>query len=89
MQPSLIYVGNEDYCRACHTAMPIIKAEAHDLGLPVTWYDTDEDMVAIAGLSVESLPTTIMVRGGVEVGRIVGAFPRDSLRAKLTALMAN
>ncbi len=46
MQPSLIYVGNEDYCRACHTAMPIIKAEAHDLGLPVTWYDTDEDMVA-------------------------------------------
>ena len=84
---SLLYIGNEDYCPSCRVLSPILKAEAGDLGLPVTWLDADEDLKEIAPFNVESLPTVIVMSCGHEIGRIVGAYPQAKLREKLKALI--
>ena len=85
----LVYVGNSDYCKACVLAKPIIAAEAKDLDLTVTWLDTDEDYRDVAVLSIEALPTTIVMKGVLEVGRIVGALPGPSMRSKIKKIMVD
>lgn len=80
---NLIYVGNHDYCKACNLALPITKATAEELSIPIIYYDTDEHMQEIATLSIESLPTLLIIKEGVEVGRIVGSYPSPTLRKKL------
>lgn len=85
---SLIYVGNEDYCPSCRVHSPIIRELAAELGLEVTWLDTDEHMTEIAPWGIESLPTTIVLTAGLEVGRIVGAYPKNKTLEKLLGLLS-
>lgn len=84
---NIIYVGNEEFCPGCRTLKPVLKNLVEELQIPTKWLDTDEDCATVATLNVTCLPTTIVCRGDVELGRIEGAFSQGALKARVTALL--
>ena len=83
----MVFIGNHEYCKACTIAEPIVRKAAEKLGIPLVAYDTDADATSIADLCVESLPTTIVLAGDDELGRIVGAFPYQAFLRQVKVIM--
>ena len=85
---ALTYIGSEAWCPACRVFSPVVRSLASELALPVRWLDADEDLKAVASLSVCALPTLIVTREGVEEMRIEGAYSRKVVLSRLEALNA-
>ena len=83
----IISVSNLEYCPACRILEPILEAVASDLGIPITNLDPEDSPKEVGLLHIESLPTTIVMRDNVEIGRIVGAYPKAMIRIKLDAII--
>ena len=49
--------------------------------IPVTFIDVDASPQTAQQYNVRSVPTTIVVQNGVEIGRVVGAKPKEEIRA--------
>jgi thioredoxin 1 len=49
--------------------------------MPVTFIDVDASPQTAQQYNVRSVPTTIVVQNGMEIGRIVGARPKEEIRA--------
>lgn len=68
-----------EYCSACRTLYPEIKALAAELGIPLVITDVENDPQGVAKLQIESLPTLILEQGDEELQRVVGAFKKKRL----------
>jgi len=71
------------WCGACRQMQPVVSQLAEQ-GFPIQQVNTDQDARLAKQFQVEALPTFVLVSGGREVGRIVGATDA----AKLQALFA-
>lgn len=73
-----------EWCGACRMMTPVVEATERDLpGVRFFAMDADANPVTAARLGVRSLPTTLLLRDGEVVDRIVGAFPAKAFRERL------
>jgi thioredoxin 1 len=49
--------------------------------MPVTFIDVDASPQTAQQYNVRSVPTTVVVQNGIEIGRVVGARPKEEIRA--------
>ena len=67
------------WCGPCRTFKPIIESLQPEIS--ITFYDVDNSPQEAAQYNVRSVPTVIVVQNGAEVGRLVGARPKEEVRA--------
>ena len=62
------------WCGPCKLAEPVIQelSETYKDSLGVAKMDVDKNDATVAKYNVMSIPTTILFKGGVELGRVVG-----------------
>lgn len=76
------------WCPPCRVMKPVfaeLAAERTDLRF--VELDVDAHQRTAAEYSVLSMPTFVVFRGGVEVGRLVGARPKRRLEAELAEIL--
>jgi thioredoxin 1 len=73
------------WCGPCRMVEPTVEALARDeaRGLKVAKINVDENPGLAARYGAMSIPTMLVIRGGREVDRWVGAMPANSLRERV------
>ena len=71
------------WCGPCHAMAPVIEAApaALEPALRVGKLDTEAEPALAARFAISSIPTLLLVRHGLELGRISGAMPLPRLVA--------
>ena len=73
-----------DWCGPCRMMAPILEAVAAERAdLTVAKVNVDESAALASRFGVMSIPTLVLLDGGEEVKRIVGARPKDALLQEL------
>jgi thioredoxin len=75
-----------EWCGPCKAVAPVIEALAGEMDgkLVVGKCDVDTSGDLAAQFGVRSIPTMVLLKGGEEVERIVGAVPKDEILNKVT-----
>ena len=75
------------WCRPCRTLSPIVDEIADDLAgqIKVAKCNVDENQDIAMKYGVMSIPTLVLLKGGQEIARTVGAMPKAKLMAELQA----
>lgn len=75
------------WCGPCRTLSPIVDEIADDLAgqIKVAKCNVDENQDIAMKYGVMSIPTLVLLRGGQEIARTVGAMPKAKLMAELQA----
>ncbi|MGQ9565334.1 MAG: thioredoxin [Candidatus Bathyarchaeales archaeon] len=73
------------WCGPCRMIAPVVEELAKEYGGRVVFgkLNVDENPETPAQFGVAGIPTLVVFKGGVEVDRIVGAVPKDAIKAKL------
>lgn len=73
------------WCGPCRTLSPIVDQIADELEgrIKVAKCNVDENQDIAMRYGVMSIPTLVLLKGGEEVARTVGALPKDRLLAEL------
>ncbi len=73
-----------DWCGPCRMMAPILEAVAAERSdFKVAKVNVDESGELAARFGVMSIPTLVLLDGGDEIKRIVGARPKDALLAEI------
>ena len=77
------------WCGPCRTVGPIVDQLAGELAgrVRVGKLNVDENPVTASRFGVRSIPTLLILRGGREVDRIVGAVPKQEIVRRLDAVI--
>ena len=75
------------WCGPCRTLSPIVDEIADDLAgqIKVAKCNVDENQDIAMTYGVMSIPTLVLLKGGQEIARTVGAMPKAKLMAELQA----
>lgn len=75
------------WCGPCRTLSPIVDEIADDLAgqIKVAKCNVDENQDIAMKYGVMSIPTLVLLKGGQEIARTVGAMPKAKLMAELQA----
>ena len=75
------------WCGPCRTLSPIVDEIADDLAgqIKVAKCNVDENHDIAMKYGVMSIPTLVLLKGGQEIARTVGAMPKAKLMAELQA----
>lgn len=78
------------WCGPCRTIAPAIDELANELAgrVRVAKLNVDENPRTAARFDIRSIPTMLVMAGGREVGRIVGAQPKAAIREQLERAIA-
>ena len=70
-----------DWCGPCRMVSPVVDEVATDMAdvIAVAKCNVDENEELALKYGVMSIPTLIIFRDGAEVGRLVGALPKEKL----------
>lgn len=73
------------WCGPCRMVSPIVDQLADELDgrLVIGKCNVDENQDIAMKYGVMSIPTLVILKGGQEVNRIVGAMPRPALTAEI------
>lgn len=73
------------WCGPCRTLSPIVDELADELSdkLVVAKCNVDENQDIAMRYGVMSIPTLVILKGGKEVNRIVGAMPKPKLKEEI------
>ncbi len=72
------------WCGPCRMIAPAIGARAELAGkVRVVKLNVDENAATAGRFDIRSIPTLLVIAGGREVDRIVGAQPKETIRARL------
>jgi len=76
------------WCNPCQALLPVIEELGQELEgtVKVGKVNVDDNRDLAKEFRVMSIPTVILFKDGVEVERIVGAYPKAHYLAKLDAL---
>lgn len=77
------------WCMPCRMLEPIIEklAEENQGKLKVCRLNTDENQNIAAQYGIQGIPTLIVFKEGREIGRTVGAMPKEKLQEKLDPIL--
>ena len=73
------------WCGPCRTVSPIVDQLADEMAgrLRVSKCNVDENQDIAMRFGVMSIPTLVVIKGGQEAGRVVGAMPKARLQAEI------
>lgn len=79
------------WCGPCRVIAPAIEELAAELAgqVRVAKLNVDENPQTARRFDVRSIPTMLVIVGGREVDRIVGAQPKHAIRARLDRVVAS
>ncbi len=74
------------WCGPCRMVGPIVEDLAREMKGKIVFgkLNVDENQATSTKYGIMSIPTLLVFKNGELVDRIVGAMPKDSLKAKLT-----
>ena len=77
------------WCGPCRMISPVLErlAAEHARALKIIKVNVDAEPALGARFDARSIPLLVVLRGGREVDRIVGALPRAALEARLAPLL--
>jgi thioredoxin 2 len=77
------------WCGPCRMVSPVLSdlAWRHAGRLKIVKVDVDADPQLAARYDARSIPLLVVMRGGKEVDRVVGALPRAALEQRLAPLL--
>jgi thioredoxin 2 len=77
------------WCGPCRMIAPVIEQLAAELAgrVKVAKLNVDENKRTAARFGVRSIPTLLVLKGGREVDRIVGALPKQEILRRLESLI--
>ena len=80
-----------EWCGPCHVVSPIVEEIAQEKAgeMKVLKLDVDENPDVAAEYGVRSIPMLVLFSGGVERGRVVGAFSKPRLQAEVEKALAS
>ncbi len=73
------------WCGACRSMAPLVDRVAAASGIDIIDLRVDEQPELVEQHRVRSVPTLIGLRGGVEIGRVVGLQSIDAIEALFSA----
>ena len=78
------------WCGPCRMISPVLEdlARAHAGRLKIVKVDVDANQGLAQRFQAMSIPLLVVIRGGAEVDRIVGALPRAALEQRLAPALA-
>lgn len=78
------------WCGPCKVMEPVMHALAKEYAgrVKVVAIDVDEEQLLTQQFNVRSMPTFVLVRDGVEVGRTIGSRPRAFIAGMLDRALA-
>jgi thioredoxin 1 len=77
------------WCGPCKAVAPVLEelAAEYDGRLVIAKLNVDDNQATPAKYGIRSIPNMVILKDGREVGRIVGARPKDGLKAALDPLL--
>jgi len=83
--PSLVVDVWAEWCGPCRMVAPAIEDLARDFAGRVTFgkCNVDQNPAIAAGFSITAIPTLLFFSNGMLVDRVVGAFPKESIKARV------
>jgi thioredoxin len=78
------------WCGPCRMVAPVVEEIATERAgeLKVLKLNTDESQQTAIQFNVLSIPTLIVFKGGQEVKRVTGAYPKKRLEAEIEPALA-
>ena len=78
------------WCGPCRMIAPAIDELASELSgkVRIAKLNVDENPATAGRFEIRSIPTLLVIAGGREVDRIVGAQPKEAIRARLERVLA-
>jgi thioredoxin 2 len=78
------------WCGPCRTIAPVIDELAAEMAgrVRVAKLNVDENPLTAARFDLRSIPTLLVLKGGREVDRIVGAQPKAEIARRLARAIA-
>ena len=67
------------WCGPCRTFKPIMESLQTEMS--ITFVDVDSSPQTAQQYNVRSVPTTVVLDNGMEIGRVVGARTKDEIRS--------
>jgi thioredoxin 1 len=79
------------WCPPCRVLSRVLESLAEELVETHRIYELDVDLnpVTAAAYGVRSLPTVVLFAEGKEIGRIVGALPKEAFRQRMESIVAS
>lgn len=79
-----------DWCGPCHMLAPTIDQLATEMSgrVKVAKLNIDENPGTANRFGVRSIPTLLVLKGGKEVDRLVGAQPKQEIMRRLEKILA-
>jgi thioredoxin 2 len=73
------------WCAPCRELVPVLEQLARELEgrLLVVKVDSEAAPMLTARYAIQSIPTLVLMRSGIEVDRVLGALPLPALRARV------
>ncbi|NQU98821.1 thioredoxin [Candidatus Woesearchaeota archaeon] len=73
-----------EWCGPCRMLGPVFEALGEEMkDYKFTKVNVDENQELAGKYGVRGIPTMIFLRDGEEVDRVVGALPKEALKAKI------
>lgn len=67
------------WCGPCRTFKPVIESLQSEIS--ITFINVDSSPQTATTWNVRSVPTVLVIENGIEKGRLVGARPKEEVRA--------
>jgi thioredoxin 1 len=77
MKQLLYFSGT--WCQPCKTFRPIIESLTPEI--PIVFIDVDASSQTAQQYNIRSVPTTVLIKDGIEIGRIVGVKSANDVRS--------
>jgi thioredoxin 1 len=77
------------WCGPCKAVGPILEelAAEYDGRLVIAKLNVDENQALPARFDIRSIPNLVLLKGGEEAGRVVGARTKDGFKSALDPLL--
>ncbi len=83
--PLLVIDFWAEWCGPCRMVAPVIEALSEEMAGRVSFgkCNTDQNQKLAAGFGISAIPTIILFANGRIADTVVGAYPKDALRARI------